>query len=65
MTQQEQMICDAVKNIKLVARLGDEIASVFELVSIDGDDRRAYIKTWEGSEVFCVPFENIELAGES
>lgn len=37
------------------ARINNELVPVFQLIDIDIADNRAYVKTWAGSEVFCVP----------
>jgi len=38
-----------------------EMVAVHEIVSIDYDDRRVYVKTHENSEVFSVRFCDTEL----
>lgn len=35
-----------------------ELVKVTEVVDIDFDDRRIYVKTWEGSEVWPIRFED-------
>ena len=43
----------------LQVRLGDIIADVYEIVDIDTDDQRVYLRTFKGGEVFCVTPWNV------
>lgn len=47
--------------LALRAKLGNGIVTVHELVDTDAADNRAYIKTHETSEVFCVPMSDVEI----
>lgn len=37
-------------------KIYNEFANVFEVVDIDFDERKIYVRTQSGGEVFCIPF---------
>jgi hypothetical protein len=46
-------------------KINNELVDVFEIVDIDYDDRRIYVKTHANSEVFCIPFADVFPSDEN
>jgi hypothetical protein len=36
------------------ARINNELVNVYEIVDVDADDNRVYVRTFKDSEVFCL-----------